>query len=218
MNNFTTKYRNDQKFKTKTKLILYTIFVVLVSVYAISINDTAGQPDDLNLPNETNQPTKKNNDIIDLSDNYHYLATIQTDDSEFIYTIIKDNNKYTIIKEYDDRVMNYIYQDNNYYESINDDYILTNESIVYDLISKNYLDIETINLYLSKAIKENNQYTIYLKDIILGNDNDDYFVILINNNKVSIDYTPLMKKYNPDVTKYKVDITIIEGLDKEEKE
>ena len=51
---------------------------------------------------------------------------------------------------------------------------------------------------------------LYLKDIILGQDTNEYFTISVDENKISIDYTPLMKQFNPDIKKYKVNIQINE--------
>ena len=73
------------------------------------------------------------------------------------------------------------------------------------------LNINNINTYLKNATKTSNQYIVNIKDIILGDNSTDYFVILINNNKISIDYTPLIKHFNNQITTYTVDITINES-------
>ena len=90
----------------------------------------------------------------------------------------------------------------------NDIYVKTTKDEVYDIVNYNYLNLETINEYLSKATANNNQYLVYLKDIILGNDSEDYFVILINDKTIDIDYTPLMKQFNSKINNYKVTIKI----------
>ena len=127
-------------------------------------------------------------------------------------TIIKKDNQETIIKEHNNITSNYLYKDNNYYQLEDDTYILTTKDNIYDVINENYLNLSSINKYLEKSQNNNNQYLVYLKDIILGESSEDYFVILINNNKISIDYTPLMKHFNNSLKKFNVDITIIEGL------
>ena len=105
----------------------------------------------------------------------------------------------------------YIYKDNTYYiQDENNNYIITNKDEVYDIINYNYINFDTINEYLRKAEKNNNQYLVYLKDIVLGNNSENYFVIDINEKNMYIDYTALMKEFNSSIKKYKVSIEIKE--------
>jgi len=215
MNKFLEKWKSDKKYQTKIKLLLYTVFVIIVSVYAISINNS----NENLLPNEenTNEVNKEQNetnldeeDIIKIIENYNYEITITINDDKYKYSGTKNKAEKTIIKEYDDTIINYIYKNNNYYQYIDDNYIITTKDEVYDITSYNYLNLENINQYLKKAIKQNNQYLVYIKDIILGDESEDYFVILVNDDKINIDYTPLMKKFNNQIEKYKVNIKIEE--------
>ena len=89
-------------------------------------------------------------------------------------------------------------------------YVKTTKDEVYDIVNYNYINLESINTYLNKATNNNDQYLVYLKDIILGNNSEEYFVILVNNNKINIDYTPLMQEFNENIFKYTVDIEILE--------
>ena len=113
----------------------------------------------------------------------------------------------TITKEVNHTIKNYLYKNNEYYLEDNDLYIKTTRDEVYDIVNYNYLNLANINTYLEKAEKHNNQFLIYLKDIILDNNSDNYFVIIINNNHINIDYTPLMKEFS-NIQKYLVDIKI----------
>ena len=63
-----------------------------------------------------------------------------------------------------------------------------------------------LNEYITKAEKLENQYLVYLKDIILDSNSNDYIVININNNKINIDYTVLMKNFDETIEKYFVNI------------
>ena len=81
---------------------------------------------------------------------------------------------------------------------------------MYDIVNINYINLNTINEYLKTSHKNNNQYIVYLKDIILENESDDYFIILVNDNEINIDYTPLEKIINNNIEKYKVHIKIEE--------
>lgn len=213
MNNFIDKWKKDKKFKTKIKLLLYTIFVIIIFIYALSINDNQQDIDPINkedfpITNNSNQ------NILSIKDNYQYIATIKIDNISYQYTIEKEKNQEKIIKEYDNLIENYLYKDNNYYQLQSGQYILTTKDKVYNVINENYLNIENINKYLSLAEKDNNQYIVYLKDLILGEDSQEYIIILINNNKISIDYTPLMNHFNKENKTYQVEINIIEGITK----
>ena len=66
------------------------------------------------------------------------------------------------------------------------------------------------NVYLSKSIKQDNQYIVYLKDIILGDNTDDYIIIEKNDNKINIDYTTLINNFNKNINKCLVNIKIEE--------
>lgn len=212
MKEFMEKWQSDKRFQIKIKLLLYTVFIVIVAIYAISLDNSSIDNLDQDTIDEISNEESSSKNIIDINDNYHYVATINIDDSEYQYTIIKKDNQETIIKEHNNITSNYLYKDNNYYQLEDDTYILTTKDNIYDVINENYLNLSSINKYLEKSQNNNNQYLVYLKDIILGESSEDYFVIFINNNKISIDYTPLMKHFNNSLKKFNVDITIIEGL------
>ena len=71
-------------------------------------------------------------------------------------------------------------------------------------------DINSINEYLNKGIKENNNYKIYLKDIILAEKGDKYITITTDNNQIYADYTSLLQVFNNQIVKYTVNIKIEE--------
>ena len=79
---------------------------------------------------------------------------------------------------------------------------------IYDIVNSDYLNLTTINQYLSKSTKIDNQYLVYLKDIILGNNSDDYIQITINENNIDINYTSLVKTFDKSIEKYLVSIKI----------
>lgn len=212
MKEFIEKWQSDKRFQTKIKLLLYTVFIVIVAIYAISLDNSSIDNLDQDTIDEISNEETVSKKILDIKDNYHYIANINIDDSEYKYTIIKKDNQETIIKEHNNITSNYLYKDNNYYQLQDNEYILTTQENIYDVINENYLNLSSINKYLEKSQNSNNQYLVYLKDIILGESSEEYFVILINNNKVSIDYTPLMKHFNNTLKEFKVNITIIEGL------
>lgn len=215
MDDFLEKWKKDTKYRTKVKLLVSTLFVIFVSVYALTLPPAENTLDDLSdenkqLEDNTSINTDSNKSIIKVPNNYTYKINITIDESNYKYYGEKNINQTTITKETTDTIKNYIYENNEYYVKDNDLYVKTTKDEVYDIVNYNYINLESINTYLNKATNNNDQYLVYLKDIILGNNSEEYFVILVNNNKINIDYTPLMQEFNENIFKYTVDIEILE--------
>ncbi len=216
MDNFLERWRTDKKFRTAVKLVGYVFFVLIIAVYALS-SDTSGYGtnkylEKLEAAEEAKKETKKE-DTIKLAKEYEYKITIEIDDKKYEYSGIQNETERTIEKKEDNKITKYVYKDDTYYledEKQTNNYMITTKEEVYDIINYNYINIDTINEYLSKAEKNNNQYLVYIKDIVLGNDSNNYFVIDINDNNIFIDYTALMKEFNSNIKKYKVSIEIKE--------
>ena len=208
MDDFYKKWKEDKKYRTKIKLLAYTFFIIIVSIYALSIND--------NTPNNNINEEKKddkeiinsNENIITIPKNYTYNINITIDNDNYSYYGKKTPQEEIITKETPTSITNYRYFDNEYYIQIDDIYQKTTKEDVYDIATYNYLNLTNINKYLSKSTKNNNEYWVYLKDVILGNDSNDYFIINLSNNHINIDYTELIKEFNPNISKYLVDIKI----------
>ena len=200
------KWHNDKKYRAKIKLLLYGIFIILVTIYAVTLNNSSSRE---NLNKEENSEHQANTTII-IPEKYHYNIEINNNDKLYHYSGDKMLDQTTIIKEVDNVISEYIVQNDEYYVKDNDLYVKTNKEVVYDVVNYNYINLETINSYLTKAERNSNQYTIYLRDVILGNDTNEYFIVLINGNKINIDYTPLMKQFDSEITKYEVNIEIEE--------
>ena len=208
MNDFLKKWKNDKKYRAKIKLIAYFIFISFISIYAISLNNSIYNSTHSEV-SET--PEEKTDDIIKLKDTYEYKITIDIDDKTYEYSGTQNETERTINKTIDNKTTKYIYKDNTYYlEDQTTNYMVTTKDEVYDIINYNYINIDTINEYLKKAEKNNNQYIVYIKDIVLGNNSENYFIIDINKNKIFIDYTALMREFNTNIQKYKVSIEINE--------
>ena len=218
MKDFMEKWNTDSRFKTKVKLGLYTLFVIFVAIFAIANRGDIPQEnleDDTNISaNENNNPNDKVS--IEIPKNYNYTINIRRNNNDYQYIGTKTDSTETITKTVLDTTTNYKYEAGNYYKEDNDIYVITTKDEIYDIVNYNYLNLETINQYLSKSIKENNQYLVYLKDIILGNDTEDYITITITNNSISnqsninINYTSLMKIFDNNIENYIVTIKIEE--------
>jgi len=193
MKEFLEKYRTDKKYKAKVQLSLYTIFVLIVSIYAISGSR--------NVVSSNEKPT--------LKENYSYQVNINLNDNLYKYYGTKSNEVITINKISNEETVNYYsYKDNNYYKYENNTYVLTTEEEVYDIIEFNYLSLETINKYLSISTLTEDKNIVYLKDIIIGNNSEEYITIEKEENKYNVDYTELMKLFNNEIEKLTVEIII----------
>ena len=211
MEDFLEKWKSDKRYRTKIKLLAYTIFIIIIFIYALTLDTSPRNYEDISDIN--NNSINKTADIIKIPEQYEYIIKIKIDDKEYKYSGIQTTEKRTIKKEIDDKVTNYIYQNNQYYleDSINiNNYVTTTKEEVYDIVNYNYINLTTINEYLKKATKDNNQYLVYLKDIILGNESDRYFVIDINDKNIFVDYTVLMKEFNNNIKTYTVNYEIKE--------
>lgn len=212
--NFELKWQNDKKFQAKMKLLGFILFLVAVSIYASFINSKTEYNNQIPENNEVTQNiTETSNYALKIPEEYDYTITIEIDNKKYEYIGKKMIDRELIQKKVDNVITNYMYQNNTYYIEDNvqtDNYIITTRDEVYDVINYNYINLNTINEYLTKATKNDNQYLVYLKDIVLGNNSDNYFVIDINENIINVDYTVLMKEFNKDISKYIVTIEIKE--------
>ena len=212
MNDFIKKWNSDKKFKAVIKLLLYFLFFIVVAIYAVSSNKNASQIDtEKNIENnEIINNQQQQNSIINIGDNYKYTATITINDEQIKYVYSKEQDLLNIKKIRNLIETNYIIENNNYYIKENDNKILTTKDNIYDIVCPKCFDINSINEYLNKGIKENNNYKIYLKDIILAEKGDEYITITTDNNQIYADYTSLLQVFNNQIVKYTVNIKIEE--------
>lgn len=212
MNDFIKKWNSDKKFKAVIKLLLYFLFFIVVAIYAVSSNKNASQIDTgKNIENnEIINNQQQQNSIINIGDNYKYTATITINDEQIKYVYSKEQDLLNIKKIRNLIETNYIIENNNYYIKENDNKVLTTKDNIYDIVCPNCFDINSINEYLNKGIKENNNYKIYLKDIILAEKGDEYITITTDNNQIYADYTSLLQVFNNQIVKYTVNIKIEE--------
>lgn len=218
MQGFIEKWNTDQRYKTKVKLLLYTLFIIFVAIFAVSsqnnmqTNEFENQnPKENDTIHETENKINTNQfeEIIKTPNEYDYKVDITINEKNYQYVGNKNAIREKITKKIDEINTNYIYENGNYYkEDDNENYILTNKEEVYDIIDYDYLDINTINKYLSQSTKIENEYIVYLKNIILGNNSQDYITIKIDKNKINLDYTNLFKKFNKTINQCLIDIEI----------
>ena len=207
MQNFIDKWKKDKRFQTKIKLSIYTLFVVFVAIFATSNNN---QPiNNLQDTNKHENTNISNTNKIEIPEEYNYKISVIINEKEYKFIGNKTATKETIKKEINGLTTNYIYQNDNYYvEEDPDLYVLTTKKEVYDIVDNKYIQLDTINEYLSKSEKTENEYRIYLKDIILNNNSEEYIIIKKIENKIIIDYTKLLNYFDENIEKYLVNIEI----------
>lgn len=210
MKDFIEKWNSEPKFKTKVKLGLYTLFMIVVSIFALSTGRNVPVENTSLLDDKINN--KENIVKINVPEKYNYTINITINENNYQYTGKKQRNAEQITKIINDTSTDYLYQGNNYYEKIDEEYMLTTKDEVYNIIDYNYLNLDIINQYLSKSKIENKKNIVYLKDIILGNTSEEYITISIDDNIVNVDYTALMNNFNKSVEKNIVEI-IIEDIE-----
>lgn len=223
MQDFIEKWNNEPRYKTKIKLTLYTLFVVFVAIFAASGNRNIQNNADNNsitdkfssnsTNNENTNNSENQNDIykIELPIEYKYQIDININETKHKYTGIKKELRENITKESNGTSKNYIYENDRYYiEQESDSYVLTTKNEVYDIIDYNYINIKTINEYLSKSKKVNDEFVVYLKDIILGNNGEEYITITKTENDINVDYTNLVNSFDKSIDKYIINIKIEE--------
>lgn len=212
MNDFLEKWKTDHKFKTKIKLLAYTLFVMIVTIYAISLNrqnnELPLQEPDSNIIDDQTKSNK--NTLINIPDEYNYEVEVTIDAEKYNFSGSKKTSETTIKKENNNEIKEYLLRNDKYYEVIDDNFIITTKKEVYNPINYSYLNLENINKYLENSTKENNQYKVYLKDIVLGNDSQDYITIDIIDNEYKIDYTNLINSFDNNYNSYIVDIKLKE--------
>lgn len=207
MNDFIEKWNKEAKFKTKIKLSLYTLFVIFVAIFAVS-NRAPIEKEEQNKESNNAPQKQEENASIEIPNEYNYKINITINENNYLYTGTKTSKRETIKKEIHNHIERYIYENNKYYKEENENYILTIKEEVYDVVNYDYINLLTINEYLSKSSKKENEYFVYLKDIILGNNSDDYITITINKNDITIDYTKLVNNFDKTIEKYLISIEL----------
>ena len=205
MKEFIEKWQTDSKFKAKTKLGLSTLFVLFVAIFAFSIRDDSMPLNDVDtsFPGETEKIN-----YTKLSASEKYDVNVLFNDQEIKYSYSEDDEKQVILKKQTNETTKYVYDEDEYYKEISGQYIKTSQEEVYDIVDYNYINFNTINQYLKASEYEENEYIVYLNDIILGNDSEEFITIKQENNKTTIDYTSLIKTFDKTAEKLLVEVII----------
>lgn len=212
---FFYKYRHDSKYKAKVQLLGGFIFIIIVAIYARTLDSNISYNDYNNI--ETNEVKNEKILLNELqNNNYAYsidiIKNINDNEEKIIYLGKRKNNKEIITKKInEEEIEEYYVENNNYYIYEGNNYKIASNNKVYDFLSYSFLEINTIINYINSGdkIKETNyndgkvekEYQILLKNILL-NGNEDYIKITViedlNNNSIifDIDYTTYYNLYD----------------------
>ena len=200
-------YNENKKNRNKIEMIGYGIFLIIVLIIDFASRGNSTELNDImdnyNSSYSENNTNEKN--VISLFDKYTYSIEATINDKNYIFNGKYDNDILTINKVDGDNTIKYEYKNNYYY------LVDTNEMVsenIYSPLDSKYLNIDLINQYLNVSKYEDNQYRVYLKDIVLGNTSDEYITISYTSNlneiNISVNYTNLFKNFNNDIEKYLV--------------
>ena len=204
MNGFLDKWNNDSKFKVKVQLVIYTGFVLIALIFALASRSTINYDDKLPAKND------KEESIITIPKKYNYSIDIAINNKNYRYEGKQSENEETITKIVDNQTRYYIKKDNVYYQGTNIMNGSVSQEEVYDMIDYSYLNLNTINQYLTLSKKQNNLNLVYLKDIIIGNASEQYITIEVKNNKINIDYTSLLQLFDKTIERCNIEYVIEE--------
>ena len=193
----------DKRERAKIELIFYFVFFIALVIF-IRVGSSSS---DKVIDNNENNVT--NTFIEGINDNYEYSMLLTINDTIYEYYGKVLGNNSTINKLDQNITKKYYSINQKYYMLDNDNYILINKEEVYPYIDSLYLSIDTIKEYILISNKNNNTYSIKVKDILLNSSNEDSITITINegDKNIIIDYTNLFKETKENIEKIEVNIT-----------
>ena len=225
---FFYKYKNDTKYKAKVELTGYIVFILLVILF-INIASLGSSKPITNLNNEifsnnSNSDVETEKHLLDtISNNYQYDINInitKTTDENITYRYYGKSYKDTleINKVFNNTTNNYYKVNNYYYQKNDENYSIIQKDEIYDFISNDYIELDSLLEYLDEASldhvtnyssgKKEYVYNLYLKDIIISNKTDEAVTInIIEENdtlNISVDYFNLIKETDNTIKECKI--------------
>ena len=215
-------YKTDKKFNAKVQLIGYGIFIFIV-IIGLNISAASGNRSNRNITsmknsinNQTNRTTNKKIALLQrINNNYEYDIKVElttkkdetTETKEVEYSGKSYKNNIEIIKKDNNESKTYYKIDSRYYKKVNDDFEIIKSDEIYDVLEKEYIELDNIKEYLDKSTldhvteyssgKKEYVYHMRVKEIIKSYPEIDEIEIkaLEENNTltIEIDYLSLMK-------------------------
>lgn len=205
MNDFIEKWKNDSKFKAKVQLLIYAAVVIIMLLFAF----LSGGSSDYN---EKLSEIKSNiKTSIKIPAKYTYTIEINKNNTKYRYEGTITENKETITKITDLDANSYIKVDNIYHQGTSVMNSTVSKEEIYNVIEYSYLNLETINKYLSVSKREDDIYKAYLRDIIIGHESEKYITFKIEGKKINIDYTSLLQLFDQSIENCNIEYIIEES-------
>lgn len=240
---FLQKMKNDKKFSAKVQLIGYGIFILALVIY-VNISSLGGNRGIVGniishsdfINNGSNIDKNDNSLLKRLRDNYSYEISVKVGknslnvltnenvvvDENILYSG-KNYDKYKEInKMVNDNKMLYYKVDNNYYVSNDNVITLVKDSIVYDVVSFEYLELDKILKLIDKASldhvtdyssgRKESVYHLMVKDVVVNHQKDDVVEIKVEEDngvlKLNIDYSNLFVLIDDSIVQCNVEVIV----------
>lgn len=224
----------ESKKNSKRKYIVYVFLAIVIVVYALlsSGSDLSSDPSHNNQNPVSNDSANDdsfkeentiNKDIFAILSEKNYIYSNQIKiiknekTEEYFYKGEKKDSVLSIIKSINQEEKEYTYQEEKYFYQDNE--VLEEE--VYDVVNKQYIDLNYIKDYVAHAslysttIYKTGEivkvYHLLLKEIIIGYQGEDYITIEIDQKDtehyfISLDYTNIISLIEEEITSYLVDM------------
>ena len=238
LTNFLKKYKDDKKYKAKTQLLGYGVVIIIIILYLIIARTTT--PNNKNIvlerkntinqaQNENDKKPKTEKLFETINNNYKYSINIsyilkeenEEQEKKIHYEGKVSKENMEIIKEIDD-TKNYYYKVNNkYYKKENDTFNTIKEEEIYDIVKKEFIELDSLKNYLNKASldhvtdyssgKKESVYHLKIKDIVPSYQDLDKIEINIEEENniliIKIDYTKLIEITSNHIKQLKIEYT-----------
>lgn len=222
---FIEKYKTDEKYRAKTKLIGYGIFIaILILIVDIASINSSSSENIISLNKEKNSETNEKEVLTEenllnrINDNYEYNIQIhlsKENEEDITYTGKRYKEDVEINKTYQSTTEKYIKNKEKYYRENNGQYEEITPTTIFDKVSEKYIQLSEVKTLISKAIlnhetkystgKKEYVYDLKVKDIIKSHQDLDTIEITVTeeNNTLTIetDITKLIEKENKEIKK-----------------
>ncbi len=222
---FIEKYKTDEKYRAKTKLIGYGIFIaILILIVDIASINSSSSENIISLNKEKNSETNEKEVLTEenllnrINDNYEYIIQIhlsKENEEDITYTGKRYKEDIEINKTYQSTTEKYIKNKEKYYRENNGQYEEITPTTIFDKVSEKYIQLSEVKTLISKAIlnhetkystgKKEYVYDLKVKDIIKSHQDLDTIEITVTeeNNTLTIetDITKLLEKENKEIKK-----------------
>ena len=222
---FIEKYKTDEKYRAKTKLIGYGIFIaILILIVDIASINSSSSENIISLNKEKNSETNEKEVLTEenllnrINDNYEYIIQIhlsKENEEDITYTGKRYKEDVEINKTYQSTTEKYIKNKEKYYRENNGQYEEITPTTIFDKVSEKYIQLSEVKTLISKAIlnhetkystgKKEYVYDLKVKDIIKSHQDLDTIEITVTeeNNTLTIetDITKLLEKENKEIKK-----------------